>query len=97
MGNHDQTLETLITGGFIGAALGALLSKDTEDGVVIGGLLGAAISATLKANEAARKTNIPVYVEENGKLYAIDFNGNKKFIKHIAKPSEKFPEQFKLK
>lgn len=93
----DKTLDSLVTGGLIGAALGALLSKDKEEGIMIGGLLGAAISATMQANQEARKTNIPVYVKENGQIFAVDSSGNKVFIKNLEKPSEKFPERFKLK
>ena len=97
MPNQDKNLELLVSGGFVGAALGALLSKDKEDGILIGGLLGAAISATKQANQEARKTNIPVYIEENGNIIAIDSSGNKALIKNLEKPTEKFPEQFKLK
>ena len=97
MPRQDKNLELLVSGGLVGAALGALLSKDKEDGILIGGLLGAAISATMQANQEARKTNIPVYIEENGKIVAIDSSGNKALIKNLEKSSEKFPEQIKLK
>lgn len=97
MKENNATIESLIEGGLIGAFLGAFLSKDKEEGTIVGALLGAAISATLKANKAARKTKIPVYVEENGKLYAISANGKKKFIKDISKPVETFPSEFTLR
>lgn len=97
MKEENTTIDSLIKGGLIGAALGALLSKDKEEGAVMGALLGAAISATLKASEEARKTNVPVYVEEDGMLYEISPDGKKRFIKKIIKPADELPEQFKLK
>ena len=97
MKGENVTIETLIKGGMIGAALGAFLSKDKEEGAIIGALLGAAMSATLKANEEAQRTNVPVYVEENGKLYEISPSREKRFIKNIKKPSRGLPDQFKLK
>lgn len=97
MSSEDTTIKSLIAGGLIGAALGALLSKDKDEGSIIGALLGAAFSATLTANQEAKKTNVPVYVEENGKLYAINPGGEKLFIKDIQKPSGKLPNRFKLK
>ena len=95
--NQDKTLDSLVSGGLIGSALGLLLSKDKEEGMIIGGLLGAVITATMKANQEARKTNIPVYIKEKGKIFAIDISGNKKFIKNIEKSTESFSGQFKLK
>ncbi len=97
MKEENITIDSLIKGGLIGAALGALLSKDKEDGAIIGALLGAAISATLKANEEAKKTNIPLYIEEDGKLYEISSDGQKRFVKNIEKNISQLPEQFKLK
>lgn len=97
MSGEDTTIKSLIAGGLIGAALGALLSKDKEDGSIIGALLGAAFSATLAANEDAKKTSVPVYVEDNGKLYAIKPGGEKLFIRDLQKPTIKFPKRFKLK
>lgn len=97
MKNENATLESLIKGGMIGAVLGAFLSKDKEEGAVIGGLLGAAILATIRANEEAQKTNVPVYVEEDGKLYEIISSREKRFIKNLKKPTRSLPEQFKLK
>ena len=97
MNSEENTIKSLVAGGLIGAALGALLSKDKEDGSIIGALLGVAFSATLAANEEAKKTKIPVYEEENGKLYAINPGGEKFFIKDIQKPTIKLPKRFKLK
>lgn len=97
MKNDEEILESLIAGGLIGAALGALLSKNKEEGATLGALAGAAILATFKANEKAMQTNLPMYVEENGNLYQIQPGGIKKFIRKIDKPSVKLQEHFKLK
>jgi hypothetical protein len=96
MSNDDKILQSLIAGGLIGAALGALLSKNKEDGATIGALAGAAILATYKANEQAQKTNLPMYEEIDGKLYVIQPGGEKKFIRTLEKPG-KISERFKLK
>lgn len=97
MNDTDSDMESLIKGGIIGAALGAILSKDKEEGAVIGALLGSAIWATFQASEAARIKQIPVFVEEDGKLYEIGASGSKRFIKKIAKPAKGLPKTFKLK
>jgi pyruvoyl-dependent arginine decarboxylase (PvlArgDC) len=97
MKEENTTIESLIKGGLIGAALGALLSKDKEEGAIIGTLLGAAFSATSKASEEAKKTAVPVYVEEDGKLFEIISIDQKRFVKNIEKNVSVLPEQFKLK
>jgi hypothetical protein len=98
MKNDEEIFESLIAGGLIGAALGALLSKNNGGGgATLGALAGAAILATFKANEKAMQMNMPMYVEENGKLYQIQPGGIRKFIRKIDKPSVKLQEHFKLK
>ncbi|MDI9342471.1 MAG: glycine zipper 2TM domain-containing protein [Sediminibacterium sp.] len=92
----NDFMKPLITGGLIGAALGALLSKNKDEGAIIGALLGATFSATLKANEEAQKTHVPFYVEEGGKLFRVEADGSKTFIRTIEKPTVRFPDQFKL-
>lgn len=96
MVNNNSTIEDLIKGGVIGALLGALLSKDKEEGAMIGAMLGAAVNATLKANKAAKETGLPVLVEENGKLYAVDATGKKVFLKEIEMPNKVLPQEFIL-
>jgi hypothetical protein len=78
----ENNIETLVTGGVLGAATGALL--------------GAAFAATAKASEDAKKTNIPQLIEENGKLYELNALGEKRFIKELKKTTHHLPEQFKL-
>ena len=97
MKEENTTIESLIKGGLIGAALGALLSKDKEEGAIIGTLLGAAITATLKASEEAKKTDIPMFVEEDGKLYEVKSKDQKRFIKNIEKNPTNLSARFKLK
>lgn len=97
MSKNNTTIEDLIAGGLIGAALGALLSKDKGNGATLGGLAGAVLMATLKANEDAHKTNVPLYIEENGSIYEVSAKGDKKFIKKIQESNLEVPKKFKLK
>jgi hypothetical protein len=96
MSDENNSIESLIKGGLVGAALGSLISNDKEEGAIFGALLGAAIAATLNAGEEARKTKLPLFVEEAGELYELSPNGNKRFIRKIEKPTQHFPEKFKL-
>lgn len=96
MKKDDEIIESLIAGGVIGAALGALLSKNKGEGATLGGIIGAAILATYKANQIAKGIHVTMVTEENGKLYQINPDGTKQFIKEIEKPI-KFEKQFKLK
>ncbi len=89
-------IEKLIAGGILGAGIGAILSKDKEEGAVIGALLGAAIAATSKASDAAKKTNIPQLIKEGGNLYEITVSGKKRFIKEIKTTNKQLPEQYIL-
>lgn len=93
---ENEIFQSLISGGIIGAALGFLLSKNKERGTSLGALAGAAILATYEANKAAHLSSIPVYIEENRKLYSIDADGHKSFVKDIPKPTEKLAKKFKL-
>jgi hypothetical protein len=97
MKNDDEILQSLIAGGLIGGTLGAILSKNQEDGATLGAVIGAAILGTFKANQKARETHIPLVMEEGGKLYQINANGNKQFLRDIEKPKIKIQENFKLK
>lgn len=95
--NYDSSFDDLVKGGLIGATLGAFLSADKEDGIVIGSLLGAALFSTKRASEKARKLNVRLLVEEDGKLYEVIGESEKRFIRIIKKPSTRFPSTFKLK
>ncbi|MCZ8169186.1 hypothetical protein [Flavobacterium sp.] len=97
MNEEDKIVEELIAGGIIGAALGALISKNKGEGAIVGALAGAAIMATYKANEQAQKTNVPFYSEEDGVIYQIQPGGSKVFIRKIDKSTTKIPKRFKLK
>jgi hypothetical protein len=96
MQTDDEILESLIAGGLIGAALGALVSKNKKEGAELGAIAGAAILATYKASLKAREMQIPMYVEENGDLLQIQKDGTKKFIRKIEKPTIKLDKHFKL-
>jgi hypothetical protein len=96
MKSDDEIIDSLISGGIIGAALGALISK-SKDGAILGALAGAVILATHKANEKAKKTNLPLILEEAGNLYEIKPDGSKLFVKKIPKPAKKLQQNFKLR
>ena len=97
MKNDEEVIQSLIAGGLIGAALGALVSKNKEEGATLGALAGAVLVATSRANEKAMQTKLPMYVEEKGSLYQIQQDSTKKFIRKIEKPTIKLNENFKLK
>ena len=69
MKNDNEIVQALIEGGVVGASLVTLLTKNTEQSTPLGTLASAAILATSKANEAAKKTNISMFFEEDGILY----------------------------
>jgi outer membrane lipoprotein SlyB len=98
MEKDKQIINDLIAGGLVGAALGALLSNENETGnnAVLGAIAGAAMVATFRANEEAKKTNIPLILEENGNLYEVYRNGEKRFLKKLEKSQTKVPTNFKL-
>jgi hypothetical protein len=97
MKRDDQILESLIAGGVIGAAFGALFSKDTEEGITLGAIAGAAILATYRASEKAKQANISVLAEENGKLYEISAGGQKRYIRDLPKQVTLPMKNYKLK
>lgn len=97
MKNDNEIIEALLLGGIIGATLGALASKNEENGAILGALAGATLLATFRANEKALESNLPMYVEENGKLYKIQANGIKEFVREIEKPKIKLQKHFILK
>lgn len=97
MKNDDEIIESLIEGGLIGSAIGSLLFKNKDEGVVLGALIGATILGTFKANERAKETRLPMVLAENGKLFLINEDGSRKFLKDIEKPKVRLDEHFKLK
>ena len=97
MKSDDQILESLLAGGLIGAELGTLMSKDKEEGATIGAIAGAAILATYRANEQAMQSNVPVMIEENGKIYLLHPGGQKEFIRELPKPTVLLHNRYKLK
>lgn len=96
MEKDDEIIKDLLTGGVIGASLGALIAKDKEDGFAIGGIIGAALVATFRAHERAKKSNLPLVYEENGFIYE-ELNGVKKVIREIKKPKTVLKNNYKLK
>jgi len=97
MNNDNEIVKNLVAGGIIGAALGALIADDNQEGATIGAIAGAVIFATLKANDKAKQTQIPFYIEEDNILYKIGSDGSKHFVKRIEKSQTKLNKQFILK
>lgn len=96
MESNNKIINDLIAGGVIGAALGTLIMDDKK-GVGIGAIAGAALFASLKANENAKKTNIPILVQEQDSLFKIMPNGERVFIKKIPKSNITLHNKFILK
>ena len=96
MKNDKEIIESLITGGIIGAGIGALITENSREGLAIGSIIGAAILGTYKANEKAKETHIPFIIEENGILYQINEDGSKLFLRELEKPKIKIEKNFKL-
>lgn len=97
MRNDEEIIKSLISGGLIGATLGALLSERKGDGAALSALAGAVLLATYKANERAREMQVPFYVEENGFLYQIQADGSKEFVRQLEQPTVELPNKFRLK
>lgn len=96
MNDDREILESLIAGGLIGAALAAVLSQN-KDAAGIGAIAGAAILASYKANEIARRSSVPVIIEEGHALVEIMPGGSKRFIKNIPRSTRKLPKNFTLR
>jgi outer membrane lipoprotein SlyB len=95
MKKDEEIIESLIVGGIIGAALGALITGN-KNGGGLGAIAGAVVLASLKANENAQKTNIPLLIEQDNNLYEVRADGSKKLIKTIPRSQKKVPKRFIL-
>jgi hypothetical protein len=58
--------------------------------------VGAAILASYKANEIAKRSSLPVIIEEDNSLYKIFPGGEKKFIRTIPRNKKTLPKNFRL-
>jgi hypothetical protein len=98
MKSDDQILKYLLEGGWIGPVLGAILLRDHEEEIETNGAIArAAILATYRANEQAMQSNVPVMIEENGKIYLLHPGGRKEFIREIPKSTVLLQNRYKLK
>jgi hypothetical protein len=95
MKDDKEILESLIAGGVIGAALGAILAND-KNGAGLGAIVGAAILASYKANEIAKRSSLPVIIEEDNSLYKIFPGGEKRLIRKIPRSNRTLPKKFRL-
>ena len=97
MDNDNEIVKNLVAGGIIGAALGALIADDKQEGATIGAIAGTVILATLKANDEAKKTHVPFYVQKNSNLYEIARDGTKNFVREVEKSQTQLNKHFTLK
>lgn len=80
-----------------GTSLGVMFSHDKEEGLILASLLGSATLATFQAYIEARKTQEPVLIAEQGKLFCIQPSGEKQLIRVLAKSTQQWEEKFKIK
>ena len=97
MNDESEIIKDLVVSGAIGAALGILITDDSQEGAIVGAIAGMALFATFKANNDAKKTQVPFFEQQNNVLYRIDANGEKHFFKMIEKSTVKLEKQFILK
>jgi hypothetical protein len=96
MENEKEIIDSLVVGGVVGAALGALISNNKERGITIGTIAGAALFATFNAHEKAKRSNLRLVYEEDGIIYE-EQNGVKKVLRKIEKPKISVKNRYKLK
>lgn len=95
--NEQEIIKDLIAAGLVGAGIGAILSKNKKDGALTGTILAALIYGSMKVFENSKKSGVPFLIVEDNKLYQINPDGTKTFIKNIEKSNKKYPEKFTLK
>lgn len=93
--SKDEIIEHALIGGFLGSALGALLTGKTKN-TFASAIAGAAIGASLKAIEEAKDLETPVMYEEGGKIYRVYSDGRKEFVKELEKTKVKVPLKFTI-
>lgn len=96
MNSDREIIESLIAGGLLGAALGALVSDDNR-GATIGAIAGAAIVASFRANQQAQATGIPVVIEQDNELIRVYPDGRRELIRKIPRSNAYIPKKFKLR
>ncbi|MBL7975309.1 MAG: hypothetical protein JNJ85_10375 [Candidatus Kapabacteria bacterium] len=96
MNNEKEIVQLLIRDGVVGTSLAALLTERQIDKASLSALAEAVLIATYQANQIARNTNVPFFIEEDGALFEIQKNKEKVFIRNIEKPSFQLPQHFIL-
>lgn len=94
---EEAIFKLLLKDGVIGADLSALLYKEKGQYAAMSAIARAAILASFEANENARKTGIPLILEEDNVLYEIYSDGRKKRIKDLPKSNKILHKHFTLK
>jgi hypothetical protein len=83
-----------VAGSIIGAALGALIADDNQEGVTIR-LLQAQLFCNFK--QMINQVNTYSFFMEDNSLYKIDADGSKHFVKRIESLKLKLDKRFILK
>jgi len=96
MSEDKKIIKKLLAGGFIGATLGQIMSKNRSNGITLGALAGAALVATFTAYEKAKKSNLAMIYEEDNVLYQ-EINGEKIKIKDLEKSTFPLKNKYILK
>ena len=96
MQTNDDSIKNLILSGIIVTALGSILTENKTEGAFLGAILGTVTAATIEANKIANQTKITQMIEVDGKLFQINPDGTRNFIRDIRKVRRDFPQQIKL-
>ncbi len=93
--SKKMDIGTLIAGGVVGAALGAILTNKPKN-LMISAVLGAAVTATYEASQRAKGNQLPILFEDDGILWRREPNGQIKKIKSLPIADRKFDREFYL-
>lgn len=96
--SEEELLQSLIKGGVIGGALGALLSdpKNRQENAVLFAVAGAAILASYQASQRAKATSLPVYKIKEGSLIKEHQDGRIEVLKDNIDFKSKIPNKFRI-
>lgn len=96
--SEEELIQSLITGGIVGGALGALFSdeENRKENATLLAIAGAAILASYKASQRAKETNLPVYKIKNGTLIKEHPDGRIEVLKERLDVKNNIPNKFKL-
>jgi hypothetical protein len=93
--SNKEIIEKAILGGVIGAALGALFSKDAKS-TVSAAVAGAALAASISALSESQESGEEVLFVREGKMFKVFPNGKEVFIKNMPTSSQPLPKGLKI-